>query len=56
MGGGGRGVGGCLVQAVMRATGSDGEMKFHSLARHSPPAVWPVPSSGPRPGGWGPLP
>ena len=38
-----------MAQAVMRAMGSDGgrQMKPHSLARRSPPAV--------RPGGRGPL-
>ena len=32
-----------MVQVVMQAMGSDGErqMKLHSLARLSPPAVWP---------------
>ena len=51
---------GGMVQAVMRAMGSDGElqMRHRSLACRSPPAVQPVPnrprtSTGLQPGGWG---
>ena len=54
--------GGGMVQAVMQAMGSDGErqMKFHSPAAHLllcgrvPNTLWT--NTGPRPGGWGPLP
>ena len=60
-----RGEGG-VVQAVMRAMGSDGErwgamgsdadsqMKLRSLARHSSPAVCLLPNRS-RTGSWGPL-
>ena len=46
---------GKMAQAVTPAVGSDGEWqgRLRSLARRSPPAVRP--SSGPPPGGWGPL-